>query len=283
MSKKQQKRTHLKKIPSFPILRLDKIKSVASKKDGNDGYPKTFPVSNFNIMKEIVKEHPLRPIILRFDMGKPQLDFEKKGLETHYLMHDLTWDISQKLKEHNQALEEIDFEIAELEYLLLPIEQDLDILEVFLKIKDPSVLPFDKHDEGTEISIDLENFYKEVIYHNQRVQDLHDDISKEYQWFNAHFEMIYEKESWIDENLWNDIHLIYKNYLEAQVDIVSLDRDQEEFKTVLAEVNDLQDSYHEYGEVIFNSFNALQTRSEECYKRAEIVNKGLDELNKNAK
>lgn len=229
-------------------------------------------------MKEIVKEHPLRPIILRFDLDKPQLDFEKKGLAAHSLMHDLTWDILQQLKQHNQALEEIDFEIAELEYLLLPIEQDLDILEVFLKIKNPSVLPFDKHDEETEISIDLEDFYKGIIYHNQRIQDLHDDISKEHQWFNAHFEMIYEKESWINEELWNDIHQIYKNYLEAQVDIVSLDRDQEEFREVLAEVNDLQDNYNEYGEVIFNSFNALHSRSQECYKRAEIINKGLDEL-----
>lgn len=229
-------------------------------------------------MKEIVKEHQLRPIIVWFDLDKPQLDFEKKGLAAHYLMHDLTWDILQQLKQHNQVLEEIDFEIAELEYLLLPIEQDLDILEVFLKIKDPSVLPFDKHDEGTEISIDLEDFYKGIIYHNQRIQDLHDDISKEHRWFNAHFEMIYEKESWINEELWNDIHQIYKNYLEAQVDIVSLDRDQEEFREVLAEVNELQDNYNSYGEVIFNSFNVLQTRSQECYKRAEIVNKGSDEL-----
>ena len=229
-------------------------------------------------MKEIVKEHQLRPIILRFDLDKPQLDFEKKGLAAHYLMHDLTWDILQLLKQHNQALEEIDFEITELEYLLLPIEQDLDILEVFLKIKDPSVLPFGKHDEGTEISIDLESFYEEIIYHNRRIQDLHDDISKEYQWFNTHFEMIYEKESWIDEQLWEDVNQIYHHYLEAQVDIVALDRDQEEFKDVLAEVNELQDSYNEYGEIIFNSFNVLQTRSQECYKRAELVNKTLDEL-----
>lgn len=234
-------------------------------------------------MKEIVREHQLRPIILRFDLDKPQLDFEKNGLEAHYLMHDLTWDILQQLRQHNRTLEEIDFEIAELEYLLLPIEQDLDILEVFLKIKDPAILPFDKHDEGSEISIDLEDFYTGVIYHNRRIQDLHDDVSKEYKWFNAHFEMIYEKEGWINEELWNDIHLIYKNYLEAQVDIVSLDRDQEEFKQILAEVSELQDSYHEYGEVIFNSFNALQTRSEECYKRAEIVNKALDNLDKSGK
>lgn len=229
-------------------------------------------------MKEIVRKHPLRPIVLRFDLKKPQPDFEKKGLDAHYHMHDLTWDMLQALQEQYRILEEIDYEIAELEYLLLPIEQDLDILEVFLKIKDPSVLPFDRHDDGIEVSIDIADFYQGVIYHNQRMQDLYNDVSAAYQWFNTHFEMIYEKESWIDEQLWNDIHQIYSNYLEAQVDIVSLDRDQEEFKEALSEVFKLQDRYNEYGQVLFESFNTLQARSKECYQRAEIVNKRLDDL-----
>jgi hypothetical protein len=229
-------------------------------------------------MKEIVRKHPLRPIILRFDLTKRQLDFEKKGLDAHYLMHDLTWDMLQALQEQYRILEEIDYEIAELEYLLLPIEQDLDILEVFLKIKDPSVLPFDRHDEGNEVSIDIADFYQEVIYHNQRMQDLYDDVSAAYQQFNTHFDMIYEKESWIDEQLWKDIHLIYSNYPQAQVDIVSLDRDQEEFKETLSETFELQDRYNEYGQVLFASFNTLQARSKECYQRAETVNKELDGL-----
>ncbi|MBE8723077.1 hypothetical protein [Sphingobacterium pedocola] len=229
-------------------------------------------------MKEIVKEHPLRPIILRVDLQKPLLDFEKKGLEAHYLMHDQTWDMLQQLKAHYQALEQLDFEIAELDYLLLPIEQDLDILEVFLKIKDPSVLPFDDKDDNAEINIDLGEFYKGVAYHNQRLQDMHEDLESEYDWFIKHFDMIYEKESWIDEQLWDDIHQVYRNYLDAQVDIVTLDRDQEEFKGTLSEVHDYQDRYREYGESIFAAYNELHKRSEETYRRTEVVNQGLNKL-----
>lgn len=229
-------------------------------------------------MKEIVKEHQLRPIILRFDLGKPQLDFEAKGLAAHYLMHDLTWDMRQQLEKHYQVLEDIDVQLTELEYMLLPIEQDLDILEVFLKIKDPSVLPFDNYDEPVEINIDLGEFFKGVVYHNEMLQDIHKIVYAEFNWFEPHFDMIYEKESWIDEQLWNDVHQIYTNYLDAQVDIVTLDRDQEEFRGALAEVFDLQDNYREYGDTLFGMFNAIHKRCESCYKRSEIVNKGLNDF-----
>lgn len=229
-------------------------------------------------MKEIVKIHPFRPIILRFDFNKPQLEFEKKGLEAHYHMHDVTWDMAQQLRAHYQALEDIDVQITELEYLLLPIEQDLDILEVFLQIQDPSVLPFDDKDNGRKLTIDIPDLYESIRLHNQRLHDLHADVIREYEWFHAHFDMIYEKESWIEESLWDDIHLIYRNYLQAQVDIVTLDRDQEEFRDALGEVFDFQDTYMEYGDTIFGAYNQLQERAEQCYDRSEVVSKGLNDL-----
>lgn len=229
-------------------------------------------------MKEIVKEHPLRPIILRFDLDKPQLEFEKKGLASHYLMHDLTWETLQNLKTHYAAFEQLDIEIAELEYLLLPIEQDLDIFEVFLKIKDSSVLPFDDKDYETDITIDLGDFFQGVVYHNQRLQDMHANVDSEYLWFKNHFDMIYEKESWIDTALWDDVHQIYRNYLQAQVDIVTLDRDQEEFRGALSEVFDYQDVYMEYGDSILAAYNELHHRAEESYRRAEVVNERLSHM-----
>lgn len=229
-------------------------------------------------MKEIVKEHPLRPIILRFDFDKPQLEFERKGLESHYQMHDLTWEMFQNFKQHYLALREIDLKISELDYLLLPIEQDLDILEVFLKIKDPSVLPFDEKDGEVDISIDLQTFYQGVHNHNLKLNDLHSLVTHEHDWFKAHFDMIYEKESWIDTSLWDDIHKIYRNYLDAQVDIVTLDRDQEEFRETLSEVFDYQDMYGDFGETIFEAYANLNKRSDLNYRRTEVVNEGLSKL-----
>lgn len=229
-------------------------------------------------MKEIVREHPLRPIILNFDLDKPLLEFEEKGLASHYLMHDLTWDTLQNLKVHYVAFEQLDIEVAELEYLLLPIEQDLDILEVFLKIKDPSVLPFDDKDDHASITIDLGDFFQGVLYHNQRLQDMHPAIDSEYVWFKNHFDMIYEKESWVDPQLWDDVHQIYRNYLKAQVDIVTLDRDQEEFRGALSEVFDFQDRYMDYGDSVLAAYNELHKRAEESYRRAEVVNERLSDM-----
>src|SRR5690606_35566954 len=110
------------------------------------------------------------------------------------------------------------------------------------------------------------------------MQALHTNVSKEYDWFQGHFDMIYEKESWIDEGLWDDIHEIYRNYLQAQVDIVTLDRDQEEFRGALSEVFDFQNTYMEYGETIFEAYNELQKRADESYRRAETVNKALNDM-----
>lgn len=232
-------------------------------------------------MKEVVKDHPLRPIILRFDRDKPQLEFETKGLSAHYLMHDLTWEAQQKLKKLNEQLGEIDVKIAELEYYLLPIEQDLDILEVFLKIKGPSVLPLNNYDEEIEINIDVSELFSSITDHNQQLRDLHSEVSTAYAAYEQHYDMIYEIESWIDEQLWKDVHQIYVNYLDAKVDIVSLDRDQEEFREVLSDVFDYQDRYYGYFDLIISVFNAFQKRCEESYQRAEIVNKGLNNLQHN--
>lgn len=229
-------------------------------------------------MKEIVKEHPLRPIILRFDFEKPQSELEKKGLASHYLMHDLTWDMQKQLKAHYEALEKIDMEVTALEFQLLPIEQEMDIVEVFLNIKPPSILPFDERDEDFELNIEMADLYKSIIAHSDRLEEVQVDVTAENNWYQEHFDMIYEKESWIDEELWDNIHQIYRNYEQVQVDIVALDRDQEEFKEVLSEVFDYQDLYAEYGEAVFEMYNSLIRRADKNYRRAEAINKHINKL-----
>lgn len=229
-------------------------------------------------MKEIVREHPLRPIILRFDFEKPQLDFEKQGLASHYLMHDLTWSMQQELKAHYQILEKLDMEITALEFQLLPIEQEMDIVEVFLNIKPPSILPLDEIDEDFELNIEMADLFKNITDHGDLLEEVEIEINAENTWYQKHFDMIYEKESWIDEDLWDNIHQIYRNFTEAQVDIVSLDRDQEEFREVLSDVFDYQDLYAEYGETVFEMYNNLIRRADKNYRRAEVINKHIKEL-----
>lgn len=229
-------------------------------------------------MKEIVKEHPLRSITLQFDFDKPVQDFETKGLASHYFMHDLTWEIWQELKQHQQSLEELGKEINELEFLLLPIEQELDILEVFLGIQPPSVLPFDNKNEAFELSIDLDEYHAAIFGHSERMKKLYKPIIAEYNWFQAHFDQFEEKDSWIDDEHWDAVDAIYSNYQQAQVDIVTLDQDQEEFRTILSEVLDFEDRFMDYGDHIFEAYNTLHDRADGCYRRAEVASQKLNEL-----
>lgn len=229
-------------------------------------------------MKEIVKEHPLRPITLQFDFEKPLLDFEKKGLASHYLMHDITWNVWQQLQEHQKALETLGEEINNLEFLLLPIEQDMDIIEVFLGIKPPSVLPFDKQNDEFELSIDIQELYASIAAHSERMKNLYDPIIAEYNWFHAHFDQFIDKDSWIDDSHWDATDAIYTNYLQAQVDLVSFDQDLEEFKGILSEVLDFEDRFMDYGDHIFEAYNTLHERSDDSYRRAELVSQKLQDL-----
>ncbi|WP_262249013.1 hypothetical protein [Parapedobacter soli] len=227
------------------------------------------------MMKEIVKQHPLRPIILEFDEDKPKLDFEIKALDAYYRQHDRTWDAKQQLLQHKDALFALEVKITELEYLLLPTEQQLEFLEAGFQLTDQSKLPFIEE----EFTIDVGDFNKGVLYHNQELIELHSMVVAEQEWFNAWADHIYENEDWFDEE--DDIghqliHKVFRHYEEVSVDIVSLDRDQQEFFDAVGEVTELQSEYFDYGEAVFKLYTALHERSEKVYRRAERLNDHID-------
>src|SRR5690606_19873324 len=126
-------------------------------------------------MKEIVKQHPLRPIILEFDMDKPALDFETEALAAYYRQHDKTWETKQRLHEHKDVLFQLEVKITELDYALLPIEQQLDFLEAGFQLTDQSGLPF--IEEG--FTIDVGEFNNDIIQHNRELVELWTGVDAE--------------------------------------------------------------------------------------------------------
>src|SRR5690606_5042380 len=157
-------------------------------------------------MKEIVKQHPLRTIILEFDPEKPALDFETKALEAYYRQHDRTWDTKQLLQQHKDVLFQLEVKITELDYALLPIEQQLDFLEAGFQLKDQKDLPF--LDE--EFTINVGDFNNDIIRHNKELVELWKGIDAEQKWYNYWADHIYEHESWFDERDNEGDDLIHK-------------------------------------------------------------------------
>lgn len=150
-------------------------------------------------------------------------------------------------------------------------EQELDFLEAGFQLTDQKNLPFIEE----EFTIDMADFNKGVLYHNSELVELHGLVVAEQTWFNEWADFIYENETWFDEE--DDIgdeliHKVFRHYDEVSVDIVSLDRDQQEFFDAVGEVRELQDEYFDYGGIVFKMYTALHERSESVYRRAERLN-----------
>ncbi|NGM60765.1 hypothetical protein G5B30_02425 [Sphingobacterium sp. SGG-5] len=219
-------------------------------------------------MKIIVKEHPLRPIVLRFDTTKQPPEFEKEALDAYYAMHDKTWETKQNLLTHKDSLYELDVQITELEYRLLPIEHQVSFLEAGFKLVDNVELPpVDK-----DFSIGIGEFRAEVNTHITDMQELYKDLMPEWKWFDNWADFIYDHEDWCAPGDNELIHQVYRRYEEVSVDIVSLDRDQQEFFGAHGEVRQLQRDYFAYGKQVFDMYNDLNERAEKVYKRANRVN-----------
>lgn len=227
-------------------------------------------------MKEIVKEHPLRPIILRFDLKKKPLDFEQKALEAYYRMHDKSWAAKQNLQQHRDALRAIEARATELELDLATIERHLAFIEVTFKLTDNTKLP-EVHES---FSLDIVDFYEEVENHNKALIELHRRVIAESDWFDEWLEQVYEREDWFDaqDDEGSDlIHRVFRHYDDVSVDIISLDRDQQEFFGVLGEIRKLQENYFDYGESVIEYYNRLHFASEDAYQRALHIHKYVNE------
>jgi hypothetical protein len=222
-------------------------------------------------MKTIVREHPLRTIILDFDLSKTPPDFETEALQAYYGMHDKTWETRQNLLFRKDRLDELEVQINETEYSLLPIEQQLEFLEAGLQLTEPAELPLI---EGS-FSIDVGDFLRGVIEHHGRMHAVHRDLVTEWTWYNDWVNFIYDHEDWCDEKASKQIHEVFCRYKEVSIDIVSLDKDRDEFFGAHGEVRQLQEEYFEKAEQILEFYSQVSERAEQIYQRAEIIDQHL--------
>ncbi|PRD52604.1 hypothetical protein [Sphingobacterium gobiense] len=102
----------------------------------------------------------------------------------------------------------------------------------------------------------------------------------EMQWLNDWADYIYENEDWFDDQEDEEdklIHQVFRHYNTVSIDIVSLDRDQQDFFEVISDIRKLQQAYFDYGKEVSEQYTRIHHASEEVYQRTlrvqEYVNK----------
>jgi len=228
-------------------------------------------------MKTIVREHPLKDIILEYDESKEQPDFEKEALAIYYEAHDELYALKQRLELLIPGLSEANDKIADLYMSALTLEQSLDIVEDALGLSDGTNIP----EISEEITIDVTGLFEEIEKHHDAFQQLYlkiDDLTQKYNYEMDLMDPADEyQENWpIHNRYFTVFDDVFPRYEELSVNIVSVDDDQEAFRRLYGELMGLYNSNLEFAEEIFQGYRVLYDLVDPMYERTSIASVAMN-------
>ena len=226
------------------------------------------------MMKNVAKEHPLKPIRLSYREGIQAPAFEVEALKKYKQAHDETWKRRIAYVAEKDRLMLLRGELAELSYELFDLGEQLSVFE--------EVLGITELNETDQIKIgpdyDMNRLFDRVEQHNRSLQRLHKAMVKASDRYNKAVARLYEDNFMIDPMYFDILHELFQRHEEVEVDIVSLDEDHQSFLEAYRQVDRLREEYMEYGQHVFESYEQLLEEAEDLYRRANAVQDGIDEM-----
>lgn len=219
------------------------------------------------MINTIVKNHPLRDIVLDFDDAISPPDFEQEALAHYYTAHDLTLGVRQEAADRMARLTSANELLEDLLLRRLTIEQDLDFMEDALGIAPLTEIDFF---EG-ELTIELDEFYSTTLRHNEDLNRLYSMVDELTNLYNDDILKIDEDDFLIDPMYFEVLYPLYSRYEELSVHTVSLDTDHQQFLGVYAEVESEYFAYTDFANLVFEKYAELVTIADKVYRRVEVV------------
>lgn|SRR5690606_3745910 len=229
------------------------------------------------MMKTVVKNHPLKDIILEFDESKEPLAIETAALELYYEAHDVVYAIKQRADQMRLDLLRGQTEVEELYMEALLLLQELEIIEESLNISTGPEVEIDG-----ELTIEVTEFFFSVEKHNKKMQDIHgliDDLSNRH---NESLDIVFQEghDDYhpVHEKYFSLFDEVYPRYEEVSVNIVTLDEDEDYFKQIYGKVDDVFQDNFDIGTALFERYNQLYEFTKDLYQRTERASVALNQF-----
>lgn len=225
-------------------------------------------LNTYDMMKTIIKPHPLRDIVLEFDDAVQPPAFEQEALSQYYNAHDATFALSEHAKKQIVAVNEAKDILDDLTLRRLNIDQELDFLEEGLGVK---VLDSFDYSVDLKFTIDFDTFFGGVLQHNDDLKHLYNLVSGLTKQYNTDIGKIYEDDYLIEPIYFTVPDDLYERYEELSLNVVSLDRDHQCFLGAYKIVDDEYWKYLDDAKILFDGFSTNVRESEAIYRRVEHV------------
>lgn len=206
--------------------------------------------------------HSLRTITLRYDCARTAPEFEREALQYYQEIHDLAWEIKQRIQAARKQVPSFKIPIEELAFLLQEAKGKFDHLKT----------AYDRNPYKGTIRVQLKKLLVDI---NKLVDDFVPrliDLTAEYFEYD---EYIFAKEQWMNDIAFPQFSKIIKRYEERSVDMVFFDQDLDDFKGALGFVKKQERKYiHEMNEVV-DDYTGLNEEIDAFFEEIKIFDEAL--------
>ena len=223
-------------------------------------------------IKTICIKHPLRDIVYAINENSFPLTNESTALENYRKAHDEVWHMKLLFeKERGDVL----LAIIQLENLQREREELQQMLDFYNEQADMSqTAPLVNID--IKLQVELRDFYNQVMNLHRATIRSYDNIQPLTQQYNLYVNRYYRNEKPIDPLNFTVLDSIFRHHEDMQVDVVSLDKDLQDFLAVLTDVYALFDDYTMQYNELYNIYNQSIENTAQLTKKVGYWNELWD-------
>ncbi len=204
-------------------------------------------------MKTITIDHPLRSISYKIRENSFPLNTEIQALDSYRSAHDQVWRMKRLFEEEKG---EVQLALIDLYKLDAEGQELRDILGFYKEQMDLSSknLPADL---DVKLQVEIRNFYNSVMQHHRNTVQFYDVIGARDTAYVKITDTYYRGEKPIDPLHFKVLDSVFENYSDMQVDIVTLDKDLQQFLTALGDVYLLLDKYVQHYNILYKAYGTI--------------------------
>lgn len=217
-------------------------------------------------MKEIIIDHPLRNIRLRYNTEVPKSGAELQVLHDYVALHDQVWRQQQWLKSFKKGLYKIAMRQQYQAYQVNRLFKDLAQIYQFLRQE----IQLHQHECVLGLRCRLEKFLLELQAIRKEYNDLFDDISARNKQYEDFWKADLEFQHFFSEVIQHQLKHVYGNQ-EVKLDLEVLDFDYREFLRCYQQLVSARDQGH-------SLLNEALRQYEKGIRRIQVVERFGQEL-----
>lgn len=195
-------------------------------------------------MNQIITAHPLRTIILQYHEGRVAPEWETAALTIYREMHDRFGQMEERLRVAREKIPALHFQKEAVEEVIQDVKRKFEHLQVMIP----------ENPERGRVTMQLQMYLERLdILMGDFLPDLIDHTMD----FFEYDEYTIKEDEWLNEVAFTAFRPIFAQYESCAVDMVSFDRDLDDFKGALGHIRNREGKYYELMNELTDSYTDI--------------------------